>query len=94
MRDFACAANFRLLRPLVNNNCLGSPSTRTFTVGAVISIGKEVVGIEEMGTTTGALEILAGGVRGAAANFEADFGSGSDCLLSSNSPGPLPTCGR
>ena len=41
------------------------------TLETVPSIGKEVVELEELGTATGAFEMLAGGVLGAAANFGA-----------------------
>ena len=44
-------------------------------VGAEVSVGKEVVGTSELGTTNGAFELLAGGVLGAAANVGAAFGA-------------------
>ena len=44
------------------------------TVGAAISIGKEVAEMDELGTATGSFELLQG-ILGAAANFGAAFGS-------------------
>ena len=41
------------------------------TAGAVAPVGKEVVGIDELGTANGAFELLAGGVLGAGANVGA-----------------------
>ena len=38
-------------------------------------MGKEVVGIEELGTASGASQLLAGSVLGAAANVGAAFGT-------------------
>ena len=71
---------------------LGPPSSGTVTVRAVLSVGNEIVGIDVLGTATGAFELLAGGALGAAANFGAAFGI--DRSLSSNSSGSPPACGR
>ena len=59
---------------------LGPPKSVTGTVGSVISNGKEVVGIDELGTADGAFELLAGGILGAAANLSTAFGT--ECSLS------------
>ena len=56
------------------------------TVGAVTSIVHEVVGKDERCTATGASEMLAGSVLGAAHNVEAAFG----IVFSVTSP----ACGR
>ena len=82
---------------IVNNNRVrlspcGSSISRTVTVASVPPIGREVVGMEELGTASGAFEILAGGVLGAAANYGAAFGI--KCSLSRNNSGSPPAvCG-
>ena len=48
------------------------------TVRAVISVGIEVVGIDELGTDSGAFDLITDGVLGAAAIFGAAFGT--ECL--------------
>ena len=40
----------------------------------MLPIGTEVVGVEELCTATGVFEMFAGGVLGAAVNFDAAFG--------------------
>ena len=42
--------------------CLGPPSSGTVTVASVISFGKEVVGMKEVGTAIGGFELIAGSV--------------------------------
>ena len=59
------------------------PKSGTVTVRAVVKVGKEVVGTDELGTVNGDFELLAGGVLGAAANFGAAFGT--DCSFGWNS---------
>ena len=56
-----------------------------------MSTGEKVVCIEELCTATGIVEMLAGGVLGDAANFEAAFGIVPS--LCRNSSGHPPTCG-
>ena len=60
------------------------------TVGAVVSIGEEVVGRHELGTVNGAFELLTGDVLGTAPNFSAVFRIVYPCW---NSSGSLPVCG-
>ena len=52
----------------------GPPQSGTATAGAVVSVGKDVVGSDELGTASGAFELLAGGVL-QAANFGIAFGT-------------------
>ena len=62
--------------PFVNNNLFGSPQSGTVrTEGAVVSVGKEVLRTDDLGTANGAFELLAGGVLEAAAIFGTFFGT-------------------
>ena len=55
---------------------LGPPQSGIVTVGAAISIGKEVVKMDELGNARGgAFDLLAGGALGSAANFCAALGT-------------------
>ena len=81
MRDFAFEASFPTsefcsFMTCVNNNRLCFSLFRFFTTRDCHCsfCGEEVVGLEELGTATRISEMLAGGVLGAAANFEAAFG--------------------
>ena len=54
---------------------LGSPLSATVTVRTVVSVGKKVVEVDELGAANGASELLAGGVLGAGAIFVAALGT-------------------
>ena len=71
---------------------LSPPQPGTVTVGAVVSVGKVVVGLDELGTASGAFELLAGGVLRASANLGASFGT--ECPLGGHSAGSLPAGGK
>ena len=85
MVDFAFEAEFPTsklcrLKPFAKGGSfgfflVGSPPWRSVTVGAVVSVGKVVIGIDVLGTVGGAFELLAGGVLGAAAKFGVAFGT-------------------
>ena len=74
------------------------------TVGAPVSVGKVVVGKDELGTVSGSFEFLAGSDLGTAANFGAASGTsyvkicagrfGTDCSFRAKSSGSPPACGE
>ena len=61
------------------------------TVEPEASVGELVVGPDELGTVSGAFELLAGGVLGASANVVAAFGT--ECSSAGTARGRSPACG-
>ena len=55
--------------------CLGPTSSETTTVGGAVSVGREAVRTDDLGTANGAFELFARSVLGAAANLGAAFGT-------------------
>ena len=62
-------------------------------MGAAFSVGKKVVGRDELGTANGTFELLASSVLEAAAFFLLLL-SALDALLVGTARGHLPACGR
>ena len=79
---------------IVASSCLflRFPQSGIVIVESVLSIGKVVVGMNELGTAVGAFEMLARGVLEAAGNFGAAFGV--VCSLCGNSSGSPAAWGR
>ena len=68
---------------------LDPPQSGSATVRAVVSVGRKVVGRDELVTPSGAFQLLAGGVLGAATNVAA---FGTECFSDWNSSGSPPAC--